>query len=178
MGGCRRCDQSFTFDNLLPYFQKPIKFTPPNLAKLGPGVTVPYDPSAFGPGGSVHVCYSNFYRPISPYINKAFKALGLNQILGFDSGKLIGYSHLTDAIDPQAETRSSSETSFLAEAVQTTTLQIYKQTLAKKIVFSGKKATRVPVTTAGVPYTISARKEVILAAGVVSKQPEFWTRTS
>ena len=118
--------------------------------------------------------YSTFYLPISPYINKAFKALGLDQILGFNSGKLIGYSHLTDAIDPRAETRSSSETSFLAEAVQTTTLQIYKQTLAKKILFSGKKATGVQVTTAEVPYTISARKEVILAAGVVSNR----TRTS
>ena len=118
----------------------------------------------------MHVSYSNFYLPISPFLNKAFKALGLSQILGFNSGKLIGYSHLTDAIDPQAETRSSSETSFLAEAVQTTTLQIYKQTLAKKILFTGKKATGVQVQTAGVGYTISARKEVILAAGVVRQK--------
>ena len=133
---------------------------------------MPYDPAAFGQGGPVHVSYSNFYLPISPYVNKAFKALGLSQILSFNSGKLIGYSHLTDAIDPQAETRSSSETSFLAEAVQTTTLQIYKQTLAKKIVFNVKKATGVQVTTAGVPYTISARKEVMLAAGVVGDPPK------
>ena len=135
-------DQSFTFDNLLPYFKKSIDFTPPNLAKLGPGVTVPYDPSAFGQGGPVHVSYSNFYLPISPYINKAFKALGLTQILGFNSGKLIGYSHLTDAIDPRAETRSSSETSFLADTVQTTATQVYKQTLAKKILFTGKVSMR------------------------------------
>ena len=169
-------DQSLTFDNLLPYFKKPIKLRPPNLAKLGPGVTVPYDPSAFGHGGPVHVSYSIFSQPISPYINKAFKALGLKHILGFNSGQFIGFSHLTDAIDPQEETRSSSETSLLAEMVQTTTLQIYKQTLAKKILFIEKKAIGVQVTTACVPYTISARKDVILAAGVVSEQPESRTR--
>ncbi|KAL8785866.1 MAG: hypothetical protein Q9195_008461 [Heterodermia aff. obscurata] len=82
-------DQSFTSDNLLPYFKNSIKFTPPNLAKLGPGITVPYNPWAFGQGGPVH----------------AFKALGLKQIRGWNSGKLTEYSHLTDAIDLQAETR-------------------------------------------------------------------------
>ena len=162
-------DQSFTFPNLLPSFKKSINFTPPNLTKLGAGVTVPYDASAFGPGGPVQVSYSNFFLPISSYINSAFKALGLRQILGFNSGKLIGYSHLTDTIDPQAETRSSAQTAFLTEAIKTTTLQVYKQTLAKKIIFNGKQAIGVDVQTAGVGYTISARKEVILAAGVVRR---------
>ena len=117
----------------------------------------------------MHVSYSNYYLPISSFINSAFKALGLRQISGFNSGKLIGYSHLTDTIDPQAETRSSAQTAFLTEAIKTTTLQIYKQTLAKKILFNGKQAVGVNVETVGVGYTISARKEVILAAGVVRR---------
>ena len=117
----------------------------------------------------MQVSYSNFYQPISPFINSAFKYLGLRQILGFNSGKLIGYSHLTDAIDPRAETRSSAQTAFLTEAIKNTTLQVYKQTLAKRIIFNGKQAVGVDVQTAGVGYTISARKEVILAAGVVRK---------
>ena len=47
-------------------------------------------------------------------------------------------------------------------------LQLYQQTLAKKIVFNGTVAIGVQVTTSGVPYTLSAAKEVIIAAGVVS----------
>ena len=115
----------------------------------------------------MQVSYSNFFLPISAFINSAFKALGLRQILGFNSGKLIGYSHLANTIDPQAATRSSAQTAFLTEAIKTTTLQVYKQTMAKKIVFNGKQAVGVYVETAGVGYTISTRKEVILAAGVV-----------
>ncbi|KAI4162703.1 MAG: hypothetical protein LQ342_003749 [Letrouitia transgressa] len=158
-------DDSFTFDNILPFFKKSVQFTPPNQSKLGPGVTVPYDPSAFGQGGPLRVSYSNFYQPISPFVNKAFAALGLKSIHGFNSGKLIGYSHITDAIDPQAETRSSAETSFLAAAIEQSALQVYKQTLAKRIVFSGKRASGVQVQTVGVRYALTARKEVIVAAG-------------
>ena len=138
-------DQSYTFPNLLSYFKKSITFTPPNLSKLGPGVTVPYDPSAFGNGGPVHVSYSNYYLPVSPAANEGFDKLGLKKIDGFNSGKLIDYGHITGAIDPAAETRSSSETGFLQEAIQDVknTLTAYKQTLALKVLFQGKKATGV-----------------------------------
>ena len=45
---------------------------------------------------------------------------------------------------------------------------VYQQTLAKKILFSADKvATGVRIETAGIQYTLSARKEVILAAGAV-----------
>ena len=134
-------------------------------------MTIPYDPSAFGDGGPVHVSYSNFYQPISPAANKGFDKLGLKKIQGLNSGELIGYSHITDAIDPAAETRSSAETGFLQEALQDVqnTLMAYKQTLALKVLFSGKQATGVQVQTNGVDYTISAKKEVILAAGVVCR---------
>lgn len=131
-------------------------------------ILLPGSEWAFDQGGPLHVSYSNFYQAISPLVNKAFNASGLKSIRGFISGKLIGYSRLTDAIDPHTETRSSAETSFLAAAIERSTLQVYKQTLAKKIVFSGKRASGVQVRTAGVNYVFTARKEVIVAAGVVS----------
>lgn len=43
------------------------------------------------------------------------------------------------------------------------------RTLAKRILFTGTVATGVTVDTAGAVYTLSARKEVILAAGSVSR---------
>ena len=52
---------------------------------------------------------------------------------------------------------------------QTTNLNFYKQTQAKNIILDGcKVATGVLVSTAGVDYTITAAKEVILSAGAVS----------
>lgn len=168
-------DQNYTFPNLLPYFQKSPDFTPPDYAKRGDGTSVSYDPTAFSPtGGPLHVSYSNYYQPIMASFKSAFQSLGFQLHPGANSGKLLGYTEFAFTIDPQAATRSSSEASFLQEAIQTSTLQVYQQTLANKILFdSNKKATGVSVTTAGKDYILSARKEVILSAGVVSLSKAF-----
>lgn len=162
-------DQSYTFNNTLPYFRKSPQFTPPNYIKRGAGSEVLYDETAFSSnGGPLQVSYSNFYQPVSSFIKQAFINLGLQNLAGLNSGKLLGFSEFTLTIDPQAGTRSSSETSFMQKAIASSTLQIYQQTLAKNILFDQKKtATGVSVVTAGTTYTLSATKEVILAAGVV-----------
>lgn len=170
-------DQSWTFENTLSYFQKSVKFTPPNIDALGPGADVNYDPAAFSPsGGPLHVSYSNYYQPLSPGLIRGLQAIGLENIPGLNSGNLIGYAHGTTTIDPHSETRSSSETSFLQEALIKTTLQVYQNTLARNIIFGANKtATGVNVTTGSFPstgsrtYVLNARKEVILSAGAVSE---------
>ena len=162
-------DQSYTFNNLLPYFRKSPQFTPPDYSKRGIGSEILYDTDSFNPdGGPLQVSYSNFYHPISSFIRRAFSNLGLQNLKGLNSGILIGFSEPTLTIDPQAATRSSSETSFLQDSMATSTLLVYQKTLAQKIIFDEKKtATGVQVVTAGSEYTLSATKEVILAAGVV-----------
>ncbi len=156
-------DGSYTFENLLPYFQKSVQFTKPNDA------STLYDPTAFSTsGGPLHVSYSNYTQPISPGVQQGLQKLGLKPILGLNSGTLIGFAQATNTIDPAAEIRSSSETSFLQCALLNTTLQLYQQTMAKRILFDkNKKASAVIVTTAGVPYVLEARKEVVVAAGAV-----------
>ena len=72
--------------------------------------------------------------------------------------------------------RSSSE-AFLREALENSmNLVVYKSTLAKKIIFNDKVATGIIVNSGGLMYNISARKEVVLSAGVVSSflpQPSY-----
>ena len=163
-------DPSYTFEALLPYYEKSPHLTPPNYDKRQAGGQVLYDPKSFSPaGGPLQVSYVSFWQPISDYFRNAFASLGLTPLPGFNSGSLLGYSEFTVTIDPEAETRSSSETSFLQSAISNSPLfQIYQRTLAKRIIFNkNKTAVGVAVSTSGVPYTLSARKEVILAAGVV-----------
>ena len=101
------------------------------------------------------------------------KALGLEQIDGFQSGNLLGSAYGLWTIDSKNAHRSSSESSFLQKAVQNgTTLRVYKNTLAQRILFgSNRTAIGVAVTTSGtyggssVNYTLSARREVIVSAG-------------
>lgn len=163
-------DQSYTWDQILPYFKKSISFTPPNYEKRGPDSHVEYDPAAFSShGGPLQVSYSNYYSPTSRFVKGAFEKIGLTQLAGAQSGKLIGFADYPLTLDPRTETRSSSETSFLLEAIAKTPLQVYQSTLVKKILFENKKASGVLVNKAGASYTLSARNEVILAAGPVSQ---------
>lgn len=167
-------DENYTFENTLPYYKKSVEFTPPDAAKRSAGTTadtsVDFDPAAFNPtGGPLQVSYVNYFQPFSQYIEKAFRTLGLKEIAGLNSGKLLGWSEMTYTRDPKAAVRSSSETSFLQQALATTTLHVYHVTTAKSIVFdSNKKATAVKVSTAGSKvYTLSANKEVIVSAGAL-----------
>ena len=106
---------------------------------------------------------------MTPFVIKAMSILGLGTIPGPNSGDLIGHARMTSTIDPSDETRSSSETSFLRAAIASSSLQIYKNTAAQRILFdTSKKATGVQITTAGDSYVLSARREVVLAAGTVS----------
>jgi len=167
-------DSSFTFDKILPFYKKSVTFTPPDLAKIGPGFPpgyFDYDSNAFGAGGPLNVTYANYQQPYGISLAQGFSNIGLKKINGLNSGELIGYAPLTVAVDNRDATRSSSETSFLRLALETTPLLVYQQTLARKIIFdSTKRATGVVVETVGadgVLYTLSATKEVISSAGAV-----------
>ena len=61
--------------------------------------------------------------------------------------------------------RESSSTAFLTPAASRSNLKIYTNTMAKKVVFSGKTAKGVLASTGGQQFTLSAKREVILAAG-------------
>ena len=72
-----------------------------------------------------------------------------------------------NTIDAKTQTRESSETGFLQLALRQGNLIVYQSALAKRILFGGNKtATGVLVETRGSQYTISAKREVILSAGV------------
>ena len=168
-------DSSFTFPNFLKYFQKSPTFTPPDYSKLQTSDHISYDAAAFSArGGPLRVSYSNYQQPFTPFIRSALQRIGLSSISGFNSGKLIGFANAASTIDPATATRSSSETAFLRAAIeQNEPLTVYVHSSAKKILFDNRrKATGVQVSSAGFTYTLSARREVIAAAGVF-KTPQL-----
>ena len=143
-------DQSYTFENLLPYFQKSINFTPPNYAQRG-GPQVAYEPSAYSPsGGPLHVSYWNYYFPVSQYFARGLQSLGFKENGGIESGSLLGFAQYPATLYPDVQIRDSSETSFGQRAIRHTGLQIYQRNLAKQIIFNGKTATGVNVVTTGI----------------------------
>ena len=162
-------DDSFLFQNLLPYYQRSCNLTPPdNAVRDGNGSVDNYDPAAFASnGGPLSVTWSHFASPFVTWVDRAMRAIGVPaNTNGFSSGNLTGAGWVPTTITAGIQTRSSSQTSFLALAMQETGLVVYNETLAQRIEFEeSKRATGVTVETAGTTYSLSARKEIILSAG-------------
>ena len=166
-------DQSYTWDNFLPFYLKSCNYTAFNQS-LYNSTILPQDPGVFdAAGGPLHVSFSNYADAFGTWAQKAFTGVGMHVLNGLNAGVLNGSAYSTLTIDPRDGYRSSSESSFLQAALQNGTApMIYKNSLARKILFNGTTATGVLVTTAGsygIPdlnFTLTARKEVIVSAGV------------
>jgi choline dehydrogenase len=162
-------DQSYTYDELLPYFEKSLNFTPPDMTKRAANATPEYDSSSLGSGGGpLSLTFSNYAMAVSSYVQKGFTELGIQAINGLTSGSLIGSSYVIGTLQSPSQKRESSETGFLTPAVNRSNLMVYPVSLAKQILFdSSKQATGVIVSTGDVEYVLSASKEVILSAGAI-----------
>ncbi|KAI6777650.1 Glucose-methanol-choline oxidoreductase [Emericellopsis cladophorae] len=161
-------DDSYTFDNFLPFFNKGICFTPPNNELRFANSTPSYDASVMGNcSGPLSVTYSNYAHSFASWSVNGLKAMGLKMFPGFASGSLVsGQSYVMSAISAKDQIRDSSETSFMRKALDLPNYAAYVLTQAKKITFSrDKKANGVWVDTLGSRYHLTATKEVIVSAG-------------
>ncbi len=168
-------DDSWTFDNLLPYFSRGIKFSPPNTKLRAANASVPAEanPDAFNAtGGPLQVSYPNFAQVFASYIDGAMRESGIPEQQGFSSGSLLGRQHAPLTISYPEQERSSSEVSYLRAALRSgrDNLKVHTHTLAKRVLFDdGKTATGVQVESSAYGnanvYTLTARKEVIVSAG-------------
>lgn len=97
----------------------------------------------------------------------AFGELGMNDAQDFNTGSLMGKQYCSSTIDPSIQKRESSQTAYYDSEVQKrANLKVFSVTMAQKVLFdNNKKATGVRVQTLGFPYTVNARKEVIMSAG-------------
>ncbi|KAI8630065.1 GMC oxidoreductase [Xylariaceae sp. FL1651] len=159
-------DDSYTFDNLLPYYQKSICFTPPSNLRFANSTPL-YDDTVMGDcSGPLSVTYSDYAYSFASWATEGLQAMGMPPIQGFQSGALLGQSYVMSTIDAKTQTRDSSETSFLQRALSYPNYFVYTTTQAKRIIFGpDKKATGVEVDTLGNRYFLTATKEVIISAG-------------
>jgi len=171
-------DQSYTFDRILPFFKRTCTLTPPDpLRRNVPNTTVNFDPFACGNtrDNPLQVSWSHFVDSARTWLALALPAIG--QPLsprGFNSGELKGGAWIPSTVDPRDSTRSTSKNSYLRTALERkkARITVYLHSQATKIVFNNangtnaKRATGVVVSSGQGKYMISAKKEVILSAGV------------
>lgn len=170
-------DESYEFDDMLPFFRKSVHLTPPDASKRNnTNATVVYDPAAFSDeGGPLQVSWNNYVDPALTWLAKIIgdgAGLPISEV-GFETGELVGRgAWVPSTIDPEKAVRSSSESSFLREAIDSragTVLVVYLLTQATSILFTGDgdvpRAAGVRVNSLGVEYILTAAKEVIVSAG-------------
>lgn len=161
-------DQSYSFDEFLPFFNKAICFTPPNNNIRFANSTPSYDASVLGNcTGPLSVTYTNYAHSFASWSIRGLQSLGLKVFPGFASGSLVGgLSYVMSTVAAKEQTRDSSETSFMKKALQLPNYNVYVMTQGKQITFSSdKKATGVWVDTLGLRYHLTARQEVIVSSG-------------
>ncbi|KAF2803922.1 alcohol oxidase [Mytilinidion resinicola] len=161
-------DDSYAWDNFLPYFEKSCTLTPPNTTKRFANATVTYDANVFDNslGGPLQISWPNWASPLSSWVEIGLAAIGVKSGNDHNSGSLTGSSWIASTINPNGEARDSSETSFLKQAMANTNITVYSLTMAKKILFKSTNiASGVQVEQAGAKWTLTARKEVIISAG-------------
>jgi len=97
------------------------------------------------------------------------QGIGLSELDGLNSGTLAGgVAWCAATINPDDQSRDSSQTSYLERVIGRNRLKLYVNTLAKKILFNDRKtATGVLVEARGTLYVIKARREVIVSAGAI-----------
>ncbi|KNG48376.1 gmc oxidoreductase [Stemphylium lycopersici] len=157
-------DDSYTFDNLMPYFKKSVKFTAPNTRLRARNGTAEFVASAFDPsGGPLDVSYANYAGPFSSYMEGGMNSIGIETRPDFNSGELMGAQYCSSTITPSNQKRASSQSTFLEAAKLRPNLKVYAVTRAEKILFnSEKRATGVKLPLGTI---LSAKREVILSAG-------------
>ncbi|KAI7161839.1 hypothetical protein KC349_g2557 [Hortaea werneckii] len=105
-------DSSYTFEQLLPYYERSVNVTFPSNDTRLENATVNFDRGAYNEDASqaqpLHVSWSGYAGVFSTWFSHAFKALGLRASNGFDLGSLYGANYALSAIDPDGAKRDSS----------------------------------------------------------------------
>ena len=116
----------------------------------------------------MEVAYPVWINLISPWLSLGFLELRIKALKSLTSGENLGWGYIPMTLKATEQTRSSSQ-AFLQDALtKGSQLVIYKSTMAMKINFNGTLTAGITASTGGVSYNITARKEVISSAGVVS----------
>jgi choline dehydrogenase len=162
-------DAAYAYENAQRLYRKSTHlWAPPNSLRFA-NATPQFDFKADGAnaGGPLDVSYPNYGQPWATWVAKAMNAVGIPNTASFVNGKLMGSAWMTATINPRNGHRASAATAFATPYLSRPNLRILNSTLAERVLFNAqKKATGVSVSDATANYTVKARKEVILAAGV------------
>lgn len=158
------------WEGLSPYIRKFQNRTAPSDANREFFKGVIYDEINNGTDGPVNVSLGDQYMPYHSAWLETFKGLGYPQVEDPINGAGIGPFVTPGSVDPVTHARSHSGVAYLGPDVQArSNLRVVTGALVQKVVLDqrshGVVATGVQFTKDQKIFTVSAQREVVLAAG-------------
>ncbi|CAA7266121.1 unnamed protein product [Cyclocybe aegerita] len=168
-------DEGWSWDNMLPYFKKSEKFTPPSDRHNTAGQ---FDPSVHGFDGLNSVSLPGAPTAIDDRFEAAIDQLGgeFTWNLDTNSGSPLGFGWSQAVIDGPSASRSSSSTGYLArEFLLRPNLHVLVNAQVSRVI-SERTRDGVPefktvefrLNGGDTLFTASASKELILSAGATN----------
>ncbi|KAL4768835.1 hypothetical protein BDW60DRAFT_210549 [Aspergillus nidulans var. acristatus] len=162
----------WSWRDLLPFFKKSENFTPPSKDVIDEW-NATYDPAAHGTTGNVQSSYAPWIWPSTEHFISAITSLGVHVPRDGASGDAVGGFFVPHSQDPISVTRSDARRAYWDTASKRRNIHLLTGQRVTRLI-SKKTSRRVQVTgvefaahRSGVRTIVSARKEVLLAAGAI-----------
>ena len=118
-----------------------------------------------GAGGAWRVEGQRLHWNLLDAFRDAAEQAGIPKIADFNRGNNEGVSYFQ--VNQRRGWRVSSATAFLRPVLSRKNLTVMTEAQAERVLLDGRRATGVALRRVGVPGTVAARREVILAAGSI-----------
>lgn len=166
----------WTYDALLPYYKKAYSIQPPDSTvckSLGIDEVSQTNESTSA-DGPIRVSFPSLAKanPLAKAWNEVFRSMGYNTTADRFPSQGTGNRCYTAAIDPQTKKRMSAHSQYGDLASKRPSFHSIAGATVLKILFSGSgpanfRAYGVEVSIDGEVHSISAHREVVLAAGAL-----------
>lgn len=143
----------WSYEKVLPYFRR---------AETWAGGENQYR----GGSGPLHTQFCKYRDDLIEAFAEASVQAGYPQTDDYNAAQQEGFGRLQMTIENGR--RSSTATAYLKPALKRPNLKVLTGALAKKILFDGKRATGVAFSHRGSEQTVSAKREVLVASGVIN----------
>ncbi|USW57851.1 Putative glucose-methanol-choline oxidoreductase, FAD/NAD(P)-binding domain superfamily [Septoria linicola] len=164
-------NKGWGWEGVYPYFRKGTTFQPPSAA-VAENFNITWDPEAYGNGPLTVSITDTQYDDVKDYW-EACRATGVHIPVDGNNGEAYGPSWYANTMDKETGRRAHARYAYIDPIVDRANLKILTGTTAEKIVFENKhhpfQATGVQIVdnASGNFTTVTARKEVVLAAGAI-----------
>jgi choline dehydrogenase-like flavoprotein len=165
-------NKGWGWDDLAPYFSKHQTYDETEVHEDPQFMPIASRDKYHGKDGPIHTSFNDWYMPLEvDFAKAAYEVTGTKNKTIKDawSGDHLGFYSSLGAVNRSDDKgkRSYSATGYLRPNLGRTNLKVLTEAYATKIILDGTAATGVNFTHGGQSYSVHAKKEVILSAGVI-----------